>query len=363
MFRGMYTVTSSMQTNQKKLDVVSNNVANANVKGFKKDQVITTAFPEKLLLKYNGLQKGETNFKGDFVFEQDGQGYYVKTSKGYFVVDGSTGKSYSKEMKFTVDKDGYLTTYAREQDGNIDTQGGFKVLDSSGKPVKVANSQGIQVDAAGNVLAGGQKVANLLNRVPQNAIGTINAGTRLESVRTNFTKGSFTQTDKKLDLAIDGEGFFEVQTKDGNKYTRDGSFLSNVSGDLVDQAGNIVMGQKGKINLKNSQGVLGDTIIKEDGKVYVDGKLVDQIKIKNFTNTRALDKVGNSEYKLKNNVDPKEKPFSGQLFVGYVEESNVEPVSEMVEMITLMREYESSQRVIKAYDDMLAKVVNEIPKP
>ena len=355
MFRGLYTATSAMQTNQIKLDVVTNNIANANTNGFKKDLVISQAFPEKLISKIHGNLAAEPNSNEPMEITRDGNGFYLSTSKGFFTVDTPMGKSYNRSVRFATDSDGYVKTYTRDIEKGIDTTMGSFVLDKSGNKIK-APSKNISVNNNGQLLSNGQVVADLIYNPPKNVIGTINGGLRLDRIATNFTEGQLNQTSNKLDFAIKGEGFFQVQTPNGLRYTRDGAFEINNKGQLVTSKGDIVLGEKGPITLKN------DFTMQTDGRLFDGNTLIDKLKISNITNVNALRKEGENLYKVEDNVNIQTKPFDGEVVQGFLENSNVNTINEMVDMITVFREYESGQKVIKAYDDMLSKAVNEIGK-
>ncbi|CAH2211864.1 flagellar hook-basal body protein [Tepidibacter aestuarii] len=365
MFRGLYTVTSGMQTNQKKLDVISNNIANANTSGFKKDVVISEAFPEMLISKINGKLENDinnTNGKLKLDIQRDGQGFYLKSNKGFFTVDSPMGTSYNKSVRFSVDEEGYLKTYTRDIDKGIDTSTGFYLLDSEQNKIKVDNND-IQVDdKSGNIISNGNVVANLIYTPSKNVIGTINGGLRLDRIQTNFISGQMKQTDNKLDFAIKGKGFFKIQTEDGIRYTRDGSFLLNDKGELVNADGNYVLGKEGIITMDKGFKINknGDIYIKDE--YYGTDEYYDTIDVVNVLNVNALRKEGNNLYKVEEGIDPNEQKFDADLLQGFIETSNVNSVNEMVDMITVFREYESNQKVVKAYDEMLGKAVNEIGK-
>ncbi|SHK46978.1 flagellar hook-basal body protein [Tepidibacter formicigenes] len=356
MFRGLYTVTSAMQTNQKKLDVVTNNIANANTNGFKKDVVISEAFPEKLISKINPKLPSNPNNKGSLEVKRDGEGFFVTTPKGFFTVDSPMGKSYNRSLRFAVDEQGYLKTYTRDINKGVDTTTGFYVLDSNGNKIQAPNNN-IEIDKAnGNILSNGQVIGNLIYNPHKNVIGTINGGLRLDRIQTNFKSGQLIPTNNKLDFAIKGDGFFKIQTQDGIRYTRDGSFLTNNKGELITQDGNYVLGKNGTITIDK------DFKVTAKGELYIDDSFVDQLDIVNVLNVNVLRKEGNNLYKVEENVNPNEQEFKGELLQGSLEGSNVSSINEMVDMITILREYESNQKVVKAYDEMLGKAVNEIGK-
>ncbi len=359
MFRGLYTVTSGMQTNQKKLDVISNNIANANTSGFKKDVVISEAFPEMLISKMNGKLPNDLNStynKAQLDIKRDGDGFNLKSNKGFFTVDSPMGTSYNKSVRFSVDNEGYLKTYTRDIKKGIDMSTGFYVLDSEQNKIKVDNKD-IQVDdKSGNIISNGKVVANLIYTPSKNVIGTINGGLRLDRIQTNFLSGQIKPTDNKLDFAIKGKGFFKVQSEDGIRYTRDGSFLLNDKGELINANGNYILGKEGIITLDK------DFKVSKNGEIYMDDEYYETIDTVNVLNVNALRKEGNNLYKIEEGIDPDEQKLDGELLQGFIETSNVNSINEMVDMITVFREYESNQKVVKAYDEMLGKAVNEIGK-
>lgn len=356
-----------MMTNQKKLDVTSNNMANASTAGFKKDELITKAFPEKLLSKINGLSYSQNQKDKTIDFSQDGNGAWVVSStQSFFTVDGSDGKSYSRDMKLARDAEGYLRTYTRNMDSRVDTSKGYYVLDSSGKRVQAG--EGFSIDAQGNVVSGGATVANLLYTPPRSVIGTINGGMSVDYIKSNFLQGNLEQTGDKLDFAIKGSGFFEVQSQDGAKrYIRDGAFKISSEGELITNEGMKVMGENGPIRVNK-----GELEAKPDGSLYVDGKRIGKLKLMNVKNQDSLRKVGNNTYEIYEakpkkgeGVEPPVERLNikdGELVQGFIEGSNVNPVSEMIEMIEVMRNYENAQKVIKTYDDIMAKASTELGK-
>ncbi|KDR94741.1 flagellar basal-body rod protein FlgG [Peptoclostridium litorale DSM 5388] len=355
MYRGIYTVTSTMSTNQRKLDVVSNNLANTNTASFKKDELITKAFPEKLLSKMNGVSYSNNTRDSNIGVKRDGQGFIVNCQSSFFTVDGSQGKSYSRDMKLAADDQGYLKTYSRSIAGRVDTSRGYYVLDSNGKRIQAGAN--FQIDGQGNVSSGGQSVANLLFTPQRGVIGTVNGGKSVDYIKSNFRQGGLQQTNRNLDVAIKGSGFFQVQTADGQtRYTREGTFKISDDGMLVTDEGMRVMANGGPVPVD------GELNIRENGDIYIDGSFFDTLSVADVRNLDTLRKIGYGTYEVEPGQDPNMGQFEGELLQGYIEGSNVNPVKEMIEMIDIMRNYESGQKVIKAYDDIMAKAANEIGK-
>lgn len=360
MFRGLYTAVTGMQTDQRRLDISSNNMANINTTGFKKDVLVSETFPELLIKKINGELPGEA-VKNNGVLEvtRDGEGFNVRTERGFFMVDSPVGRSYSRQVNFIVDEDGYLRTYTRNIDGQANTYEGNFLLNRQGAVIQVEAGADIDVNEAGQLTADGGPVADLIYRPAMDVIGTINSGRRFERTHINFQQGSLEETGNRLDLAINGEGFFRLTNPqtDQEVYTRNGNFHLSQDGEIINEEGYFLVGTEGNILLDGE-----DFSIGTNGEVMVDGQLVNQVDMVNILNLRDLDKLGHSYYILKEGKELDEGDFEGQLIQGFLEGSNISPVSEMVDMISIMRSYEANSRVLRAYDEILQRAVNELGK-
>ncbi|QEK13208.1 flagellar hook-basal body complex protein [Crassaminicella thermophila] len=356
MLRGLYTATSGMKTNNRKLEVITNNIANINTVGYKKDLLISESFPEILIKKINASNPFMNNevFKGVEVKEDNGL-YTVNTTSGFFRTKTINGISYQKSLNFTINKDGYLSTYYRDADGNKDTQGGYLVLGNKG-PIYVGDGQ-LEVNERGQVLVDGNVVDSLVMPTPPGVIGTLNSGVTVDKIVVNYEQGQLFETENDLDLGIKGKGFFQIETPDGIRYTRDGSFQLNNNNELVTLDGYPVIGEYGPIVIEGSE-----IAVSEAGEIIVDGEFIDKIKVINIENLGDLRKEASNFYKMAEGAQIKEAPFTGTIHQGFLEKANVDPIKEMVKMMTIFRNYESGQRVIKAYDDTLGKAVNEVGK-
>lgn len=354
MFRGFYTAGSALLTNTNKLDVVSNNIANVNTTGYKKDLVLYESFEDTLISKVNGSfpTDGFQPFKKATVTENNGT-FNVKADGGYFRVRSPVGTSYSKEVNFTKGDDGKLRTYSLTDEGKPDTSYGYPVMGLKG-PIQ-AGSGKLTVDEGGNILEDGKILDKLVFQTAPQVIGTMNAGIKMERVETDFSQGNIQSTGNQLDFAFDGKGFFTVETPEGTRYTRDGSFKLDSGNALVTTEGYPVIGTEGPI-------VIDGTVVaaNELGEILVDGQLVNKFKIAAFENNRDLRKIGEGLYEFAEGLEAKETEFKGTIIQGNLESANVDPVKEMVEMMTLFRGYESNQRLVRAYDDMLSKAVNDV---
>lgn len=192
------------------------------------------------------------------------------------------------------------------------------------------------------------------------AIGTMSLGVKVGEVYTDYSQGSIRETGGNFDLAISGNGFFTINyTNSGGetstRYTRDGSFQVTKEGILVDSEGNRVQGEGGDIRIPTDAKSVS---IDKDGTITVDGAVLDRLKITDFTDYDYILKVGDNMYTVVDGAT--EQDATGTVLQGYTEQSNVNVVSEMVDMITVTRAYEANQKVIRSMDSMLEKAVNQV---
>lgn len=184
-------------------------------------------------------------------------------------------------------------------------------------------------------------------------IGWLSSGVGIANTGFIDSGGTLRQTGGTFDLAITGDGFFAIQTPAGERYTRDGSFTKDSLGRLVNQDGNLVLGENGVVNVRGN-----DISIDGSGKIYVDGNYVDTLKIRRFSNGE-LEKNGNNMF-IANSSGQRSTDFT--IKQGYLEGSNVDATAEMVDMGTTIRSFEANQRVLQAQDDTLGRAVNEVGK-
>lgn len=256
MIRGLYTAASGMLKEQKKMDVVSNNLANASTNGYKKDIAVAQSFREMLTKRINDKRQGQP-------------------------ANGS--------------------------------------------------------------------------------IGHMSLGSDIVQVFTDYTQGRLIKTGSATDISIKNSntGFFAVNVPgpegDREMYTRHGSWTVNGDGYLVTREGYEVLGNYGPVYVGTD-----NFVVQEDGSIYVDNFYIDTLKVVDFVDTEELQKFGDNLVEAPDGAQT--QPFNGQIVQGYVEGSNINTVEEMVEIIALMRAYEANQKVVKAYDDSLGQVINEVGK-
>ena len=214
---------------------------------------------------------------------------------------------------------------------------------------------------------------------PEDFYRSYNAEDSFVKVDGSYTlheQGQLTPTGNAFDNAISGPGFFEVLTPNGVRYSRKGSFSISNEGKLVTDQGFLVLskdappvaGADGKLNLSTPPESRAITIsgskfsISLDGEVYSGDNKVGNIALTEFNDVHALKKEGNSLFINPDQQNIKIGDSKTAVHQGFVEQSNVNAVSEMSNLINANRTFESIQRVIKTYDNMSAKSVNEISK-
>lgn len=256
MVRGLYTGWTGMANEQKRLDIISNNIANANTVGYKQDSVTNQSFEHQLTIK---IKDASENFNNK-------------------------------------------------------------------------------------------------------AIGSMSVGVKLGEVYTSHEQGSLRQTDNTFDLALEGKGFFQVSVADRNgtkttQFTRDGSFTMTRDGYLVDMNGNNLLGESGEISVPIDA---ANVVIDGDGSVYADGTYIDKVKVTDFEDYDYLKKIGDNRYVAVDGANE----IDANVIVnqGYTEQSNVNVVSEMVDMIAITRAYEANQKVIQTIDGTLELAANSVGK-
>jgi flagellar basal-body rod protein FlgF len=172
----------------------------------------------------------------------------------------------------------------------------------------------------------------------------------------NFSDAPLVETKNALDVGIDGNGFFVVSTKDGNMYTRNGKFTLDQEKRLTTLDGSPVLGQNGEITIDARQG--GDIKIENDGSIFVDKILVDRLKIADFADKKGLLNYGESKFVNTNPANLEITPDNFTVKQGFYEASNVNVMSEMVDMMSTLRAYETYTKVDQFFGDMLEKLVN-----
>lgn len=253
MVRGLYTAYTGLANEQKRLDIMSNNLANSATVGYKQENVANQSFDEVMTIK---------------------------------IRDGSVG---------------YCNQY----------------------------------------------------------IGGMSLGVKIGEVYTDYGQGAFRDTGNTFDFAIEGKGFFKIRVVDSAgresyKYTRNGSFKMTKDGYVVDAEGNHLQGKSGDIQVPVDATISLDVT----GGIFANDELIDQLQLVDFADYDYLEKYGNNMYQPV--AGATEIEADGLVYQGFTEQSNVNAVSEMVDMITITRAYEANQKVMQTIDNMLDASVNSI---
>lgn len=168
-------------------------------------------------------------------------------------------------------------------------------------------------------------------------------------VTIDFSGGPLIRTGNPLDIAINGDGFISLV---GNRYTRRGDLKRDREGFLTTQTGLKVLGKNGPIKIPE-----GKVEIDRSGNISVNGLAIDTIKIVDLPKI-SMTRIGDSAfYTEEAGIDSK-----AEVLQGYIEGSNVSIIDEMVKMITTLREFETYQKMIHAFDEATSKLSNEIAK-
>ncbi|MBN1828890.1 MAG: flagellar basal-body rod protein FlgF [Deltaproteobacteria bacterium] len=167
-----------------------------------------------------------------------------------------------------------------------------------------------------------------------------------DQIFIDYSQGPITETGNVLDCAINGEGFFAVETKEGIAYTRDGRFSISSEGELMTQSGEFVMGGSGRIVVKGDKASINDK-----GIVAVDGNQVDTLKIVLFeAPQKLLSKGAGLFYDVQGEAKPRDIE-NVEVKAGHLEGANIQAVKEMIEMINIQRSFESYQKIIQTISE------------
>jgi len=211
-------------------------------------------------------------------------------------------------------------------------------------------------------------------------VGTIGSGVEYNESYTVFEQGELQQSNNPFDIALDGEGFFSIETPNGERYTRNGSFHLSKEGVLVTKDGLPVKGENGIIQIKKN-----NFVVDKQGNVYQNStfagdpqrlvsmeenewenlELVDRLKVVDFERPRFLKKQGSSMWNTTEETGEAMRAALGsetKVEQGFLENSNVNPVTEMVKMIEVNRAYEANQRTIRTQDELSGRLLNDVLK-
>lgn len=185
---------------------------------------------------------------------------------------------------------------------------------------------------------------------PSEMIASSDSGLVQNNVSLDFSQGSILATGRALDVALEGQAFFEINTADrGTLYTRNGQFMTNANRQIVDTRGNVVAGEGGPLVLPNNVPEQ-ELAIGKDGTISAGGQVIGKLKVVAFDDVHALLPQGASGFKAP--VGVRATPATDfSIHQGFVENSNVSAVDELVKLIQVQRLYEAGVKSISKQDE------------
>ncbi len=172
---------------------------------------------------------------------------------------------------------------------------------------------------------------------------SFNPGVYLDQVTKNFDQGSMMQTGSPLDIAIQGEGFFSVNTSSGTGYIRSTSMTVDSSGYLASSAGDRLQGTSGSIYVGS-----GDFTVQSNGSVVSGGKSLGQLRVVDFSNKSTMEDAGNGTL----TAGSGSSTGTGAVMQGFIESSNVDLTDEMTSLIEISNKYQTNQKLIQMIDEI-----------
>ena len=217
-----------------------------------------------------------------------------------------------------------------------------------------------------NVDTTGFKVESLMHKVQPGAPAMTMGGPRpvkfvaADGVARDFGQGSLIKTGGEFDMAIEGQGFFQIQTPAGPRFTRDGRFTTDAAGRLVTQAGHPVADESGGEIIIDPE--KGQVSIGADGTMSQGEEQVGKVGMFRFANAGALEKAGDNLFRNGSNLQPEPATDVAKLRQGHLEGSNVKPVLEITRMVEVSRAYESTAKMMDSQADLSRRAVDRLGK-
>ena len=186
-------------------------------------------------------------------------------------------------------------------------------------------------------------------------VSLANIGSVTGQTAIDFSQAALAKTDRSLEFALSGEGFFTVETPDGPRYTRNGSFQVNPQGQLVDLSGQPISGGGGPITIPGGFPV-DDIQVATDGTVRAGDQQIGKLAVVEFEDTSELVPVGGNCFIAPDGTTA--KPAVGtKVHQGYKEPANFNVVEELVSLIMVTRMYEANAKYITTQDDQTKQIL------
>ena len=203
--------------------------------------------------------------------------------------------------------------------------------------------------------------ADWLQREPASAEprgGRVLAFTQNRATYRDHTEGALTQTGNPLDLAMSGDGWFTVQTAAGNRLTRAGRFTMQKDGTITDEAGDALLDTSGqRMTVSQSD---TDLTVKADGTLRSQNGTIGQIGVVTPTDANRMTAEGSRLFRAETATSPMARP---KIVQGAVEDSNVQPVSELVRMMTTSRDFQFVTQMVEAEGQRRQSAIDKIAAP
>lgn len=215
-----------------------------------------------------------------------------------------------------------------------------------------------------NVDTTGFKVESMMQKTAPGAPAMTMGGPRPvkfvapDGVARDFGQGALNKTDGELDMAIQGQGFFQLQTPDGPRFTRDGRFTTDPTGRLVSQAGYAVLDEGGGEIIIDAE--KGRVSIGADGSMSQGAERVGKVGMFKFANAAVLEKAGDNLFRNGSNLQPEPAADAAKLRQGHLEGSNVKPILEITRMVEVSRAYESTAKMMDSAADLSRRAVDRL---
>lgn len=179
-------------------------------------------------------------------------------------------------------------------------------------------------------------------------VGSLGFGSQVLDTPAVFEQGALAQTGNPLDMAIQGNAFFAIQTPQGVRYTRDGQFAQDPTGKLVTMDGNVVLGNNNTPVQLQPNG--GPVQVDASGNVTQNGRLAGTISLVQFANLTQVRPEGDNRFVAMNAAQPSQATAGSTVHQGFLERSNANVVRSMVDLITAQRWFEANQKVMQEQD-------------
>ena len=209
----------------------------------------------------------------------------------------------------------------------------------------------------------GFKVESMMHKTDPGAPAMTLGGPRpvkfvsADGVARDFGQGPLRKTGGPFDMAIEGQGFFQVQGPDGARFTRDGRFMTDGTGRLVTQAGLAVLDEGGGEIIVDAE--KGPVSISADGVLSQGDERIGKVGMYVFDNAGALEKAGDNLYRNTSNLQP-QPAAEARLRQGMLEGANVQPILEITRMIEVSRAYESTAKMMDSEAELSRRAVERM---